>query len=141
MQGDAEIQVTGNLGADPALDVTRGGQSWTRFTVVTSPRYLDKEQGKWCDGEPTFWRVVAWGELAEHICQSLNKGDRVTVAGTVTVSKWERDGKGGLDVEVRASEVAASLRWKDVKIVKAQRASAGNAPIKEDDPWASQPTR
>lgn len=137
MQGDAQIKVTGRLTDNPALDVTRSGQSWCRFSIATNPRHFNKDTNAWEAGEASFWRVVVWGDMAEHVCESLGKGDQVVVDGTVTIGKWERENKSGLDVEIRAEEVAVSLRWKNVKVVRTERASAGQVLDKEDDPWAT----
>jgi single-strand DNA-binding protein len=137
MQGDMEVRVTGRLTEDPALGTARSGRSWTSFTVVTNPRFRDKESGTWKDGESAFWKVVAFGDLADHICQSLSKGNRVTVTGTAEYEHYEdREGNKRKDVRIVAEDVATSLRFNDVKVVKFERASQQAPAAKQEDPWS-----
>jgi single-strand DNA-binding protein len=77
-----EITVTGNLARDPDLDYTATGTTRAVFTVASNERYRDND-GEWKDG-PTSWvRCVAWRDLAEHLAETLVKGDRVIVTGAL----------------------------------------------------------
>ncbi len=44
--------------------------------------------GEWVDTEPTRHVLRAFQTLAENIVESLSKGDRVLVHGTVTTDSW-----------------------------------------------------
>jgi single-strand DNA-binding protein len=84
----------------------------------------------------SFFRVNVWRQLAEHVAESLSKGDRTVVVGRLRSRSWETpEGDKRSVVEVDADEVAPSLRW---AIAKPQRAS-GNGSAKDkgefnDDP-------
>jgi single-strand DNA-binding protein len=73
------------------------------------------------DGEPSWFTVVAFRQLAEHLAESLRKGQRVIVDGQLRVSNWERDGKSGTNVEVIAADVAPSLLFGTATFTKAAR--------------------
>lgn len=138
MQGHARIEIQGYLADHPEVRVSTGGVAVTKLVVMDRPRHFDKAQNKWVDGESTPWRVTCFRELAEYVAESCPKGARVMVTGTVFREKFDRtDGTTGHSWTVHADEVGLSLRWGSAKVVKTDRASTGEAPGKEDDPWAT----
>jgi single-strand DNA-binding protein len=80
-----------------------------------------------------------WRDLAEHAAESLNKGTRVIVSGTLRQRSYETDPKGNGDNgkrtvwEIRATEIGAALSYATAKVTKAKRDSA---PLPED-PYAN----
>jgi catechol 2,3-dioxygenase-like lactoylglutathione lyase family enzyme len=82
--------------------------------------------GEWVDAEPIRHVVRAFRTLAENIVESLAKGDRVFVHGTVTTDAWtdEQSGEKRTAQRVLADIVGPSLRWATARITKAFRSSA-----------------
>jgi single-strand DNA-binding protein len=114
---DTHVTVTGNLTADPELKYTTNGAAVANFRIAVTARVRDGET--WRDGETSFFRVNAWRQLAEHVTDSLAKGDRAIVVGRLKSRSWETaEGEQRSVVEVDADEVAPSLRW---AIAKPQR--------------------
>ena len=75
-----------------------------------TPRVKDGEG--WRDGDTSFFRVTAWRDLAEHVTDSLSKGDRALVVGRLKTRSWETpEGERRSTVEVEAEEVGPSLKW------------------------------
>jgi single-strand DNA-binding protein len=129
------ITVTGNLTGDPELRYTPTGAAVAQFTVASNERYR-ANNGEWQDGPTSFVRCNAWRDLAEHTAESLSKGDRVVVTGTLRQRDYEaKDGSKRTVWELAVSEVGAALKYATVKISKARR---DGAPIPED-PWANGP--
>lgn len=129
-----DITVTGNLTGDPELRFTATGVPVATFTVASNERFKDRA-GEWQDGATSFVRCNAWRDLAEHVAESLAKGDRVMVAGTLRQRDYEtKEGEKRTVWEVQAAEVGAALRYATVKISKIQR---DHVPPPED-PWADQ---
>ena len=63
-----------------------------------------------------------WRQLAEHVTDSLSKGDRAVVIGRLKSRSWETpEGERRSVVEVEADEVAPSLRWATAKPQRAAR--------------------
>lgn len=65
--------------------------------------------GKNPDGswkESTWVEVSYWGKYAQEKAERLRKSARVTVTGRIGLRKWEKDGKSGVSLELRASEVS-----------------------------------
>ncbi len=99
------IIIVGRLGTEPEMRYTNSGQPVTNFSVADNRRYTG------ADGQPreeTVWfRVTAWGRLAETCNQYLSQGRQVAVEGRMKpVQIWEgRDGQPRANLEVTARSV------------------------------------
>ena len=105
------IILVGNLGRDPEMRYTPGGQAVTNFSVAVDDSYTNSNGER---VERTIWiRVSTWGKLAENCNQYLAKGRRVLVEGRLTVDAatggpriWTRqDGTAAANYEVTAQVV------------------------------------
>jgi single-strand DNA-binding protein len=118
---DTHVTITGNLTDDPELKFTPTGAPVANFRIAVTARVRDGET--WRDGDTSFFRINVWRQLAEHVADSLAKGDRAVVIGRLRSRSWETpDGERRSVVEVEADEVAPSLRW---AIAKPDRTSNG----------------
>lgn len=82
----------GNLGADPELKFTQGGQAVLKLRLATASSWLDKGGER---KERTDWHtVIFWGKRAEGLNKILSKGSRVYVEGSIQTRSWE-DKDGG----------------------------------------------
>ena len=140
-QGAPSITLIGNLTADPELRFTPSGQAVANFTVASTARFFDKQTSEWQDGDTTFVRCSVWRDMAENVAESLTKGTRVVVTGTLKVRQYEtREGGKGTSVECDVEEVGASLKWASAKLTRTRSSHGGSAPARADDhgdPWAS----
>src|SRR5262245_22711638 len=85
--GVNKVILIGNLGADPDLRYTSGGQAVCDLRVATNESWNDKNGQK---QERTEWhRVVFWGKPAEIIKQYLSKGRRIYIEGRLQTRSWE----------------------------------------------------
>ena len=83
-----KVIVIGNLGRDPELRYTKGGQAVVNFSVATTERFGGREGGE--PQERTEWhRIVAWGKLAELANEYLSKGRQVYIEGRLQTRQWE----------------------------------------------------
>ena len=128
MAGETILEIVGNLTADPELKATPSGKMVVSFTVVSTPRSFDKQSNGWKDGDPLFMRCSAWGQLAENVAESLNKGVRVMVQGRLTQRSYEtKQGEKRTVLELQADEVAACLKFARVKVIRAERGGPGQS--------------
>src|SRR3712207_7318544 len=98
--------IIGNLGRDPEMRYTPSGQAVTQFTVAVNRNYRD-QQGEWQE-ETEWFRVVAWGPLAERIAENLRKGRKVYVEGRIQTRQWEdQSGQKRYTTELIAQTVTA----------------------------------
>lgn len=106
------VQLLGNLGADPELRHTQGGQSVLNIRLATTESYLDRNKER---QEKTEWHsVTLWGNRAEALSQILRKGSQIFVEGRLQTSKYQdREGNDRYKTEVVALNVILTGRKGD----------------------------
>ncbi|GAA4895718.1 single-stranded DNA-binding protein [Actinomycetospora straminea] len=117
---ETTLTIVGNLTDAPELRYLPSGAARAGFTVASTPRRFDRQAGEWTDGDALFLRGVAWGPLAEHIAESLNKGDRVVVNGRLRQRSFETaEGQRRQVIELEVDELGVSLRYATARPVRA----------------------
>jgi single-strand DNA-binding protein len=103
-EGLNRVMLLGNLGADPELRMTSGGQAVLKLRLATSETYMDKNRTR---QERTEWHnVVIWGKRAEALAKILTKGTRIFVEGGLRTSSYDdRDGNKRYRTEVVCSNI------------------------------------
>jgi single-strand DNA-binding protein len=98
------VMLLGNLGADPELRTTNGGQSVLKLRLATTESYLDRNRVR---QERTEWHsVVIWGRRAEALSRFLSKGTKLFVEGGLRTSSYEdREGNKRYKTEVVANNI------------------------------------
>ncbi len=61
------------------------------FKVASTARRLDRDSGRWVDGNSLRVRVNCWRKLAEGVAASVMVGDPVVVAGRLYTRDWTDD--------------------------------------------------
>ena len=106
------ITIVGNLTADPELRFTPSGDAVANFTIASTPRRFDRQANDWTDGDTMYLDASAWRDMAENVAETLVKGARVIVTGSLKVRYWEdKDGNRRTSYELDVTEVGASLRF------------------------------
>src|SRR5687767_6582246 len=81
------VMLLGNLGADPELRMTSGGQAVLKLRLATSESYLDRNRVR---QERTEWHsVTVWGKRAEALAKILSKGSRIFIEGGLRTSSYD----------------------------------------------------
>ncbi|WP_158892675.1 single-stranded DNA-binding protein [Amycolatopsis anabasis] len=144
MAGDTFLPLIGNLAADPELRFTPTGKAVCGFGVISTPRTFDRQSGGWKDGTGMYMRCTAWDAMAEHIAESLRRGDRVVVYGKLGQRNWEdKEGNKRSSIELTVEEIGPSLRFATARITKATRTNTTNRPAAQEapaDPWEQSTT-
>ena len=103
-----KVILVGNLGRDPEVRYTSGGQAVASLRVATSRSWTDKQSGQ--KKEETEWHEVeVWGKQAEQCGEYLSKGRQVYVEGRLKTDKWQ-DKATGQD-KFRVKVVAENVRF------------------------------
>jgi single-strand DNA-binding protein len=131
MASDNHTTIVGNLVDDPELRFTNSGTAVANLRVAVTQRI--QQDGQWRDGETSFFRVNVWRGQAEHLADSLAKGDRVMVTGRLRQRTWETaEGDKRSVTELEAEEVGASLKFATAKVERAPtRSTSERAPARE----------
>lgn len=99
-----KVMLIGNLGADPELKVTSGGQAILKLRIATAESYVDKQTNE--RKERTEWHsVTLWGKRAEGLARILKKGSRIFVEGSLRTSSYDKDGEKRYRTEINAINV------------------------------------
>lgn len=103
-EGLNRVMLLGNLGADPELRMTSGGQAVLKLRLATSETYMDRDRAR---QERTEWHnVVIWGKRAEALSKILTKGSRIFVEGGLRTSNYEdREGNKRYRTEIVTSNI------------------------------------
>ena len=114
------VTVIGNLVEDPELRFTPSGVALAKIRVAVNRRWRD-QAGEWQE-ETSFFGGTLWREAAENAAESLTKGARVIITGSLEQRQWEtQEGDKRSVVEIRIDEMGPSLRWATASITKTAR--------------------
>ncbi|MEV4714476.1 single-stranded DNA-binding protein [Micromonospora sp. NPDC049374] len=89
---DTYMTIVGNVLTAP--EWRRTAQSNTlvaNFKVASTARRLDRDSGRWVDGNSLRVRVNCWRKLAEGVAASVMVGDPVVVCGRLYTRDWVDD--------------------------------------------------
>lgn len=112
--------IVGRLGSDPNMRYTPTGQAVTSFSVATDRQYTD-QAGKSVK-ETVWFKVSAWGKLAETCNNYLQKGKLVLVEGRLSEPKPWKD----LNNEYHAS---LEMTAQTVKFLSEKEAESEDIPF------------
>jgi single-strand DNA-binding protein len=117
-------QAAGEFGVvnTPEIKFGSSGSAYLDIRGVNKKRVRDAN-GAWSDGEPTFIDIRVIGKTAEHLYESIAKGDSIVVIGDIEGREYEKDGVRRTSYRLVASSVGISTRWHPVRTPKAMEAA------------------
>ena len=108
---DTNIVVVGNVLTAPEWRRTATTNSLVaNFKVASTARRLERDTGRWVDGNSLRVRVNCWRKLAEGVASSVMVGDPVVVVGRLYTRDWtDADGNSRTMYEMEAVAVGHDL--------------------------------
>jgi single-strand DNA-binding protein len=103
------VKVAGLVATTPRHIITSDGVEITSFRLAASRRRFDEATGVWVDSETNWYTVTCKGRLAINVNVSVNKGDRVFVAGLLKIRDWQTTDNAGTNVEIEAALIGHDL--------------------------------
>jgi single-strand DNA-binding protein len=103
-----KVTLIGNLGNDPEVRSTTGGNRVATFSLATSRTWNDASGAK---QEKTEWhRCVVWNtkgsQLADIVEKYVKKGDKLYVEGRIEYRQWQdKDGQTRYSTEINVREL------------------------------------
>src|SRR3982750_4590930 len=103
-----KVTLIGNLGNDPEVRSTTGGNRVANFSLATSRSWNDASGTK---QEKTEWhRCVVWNskssQLADIVERYVKKGDKLFVEGRIEYRQWQdKDGQTKYSTEINVREL------------------------------------
>ena len=103
-----KVTLIGNLGADPEVRSTNGGNRVASFSLATSRSWNTPSGDR---QEKTEWhRCVVWNtkgsQLADIVEKYVKKGDKIYVEGRIEYRQWtDKDGQTRYTTEINVREL------------------------------------
>ena len=103
-----KVTLIGNLGNDPEVRATPGGNRVATFSLATSRSWNDASGSK---QEKTEWhRCVVWNskssQLADIVERYVKKGDKIYVEGRIEYRQWQdKEGQTRYSTEINVREL------------------------------------
>ncbi|SCL18066.1 single-strand DNA-binding protein [Micromonospora nigra] len=89
---DTYVTIVGNVLTAPEWRrTTQSNTLVANFKVASTARRLDRDTGRWVDGNSLRVRVNCWRRLAEGVASSVMVGDPVVVCGRLYTRDWTDD--------------------------------------------------
>ena len=102
MQVNNLVVLTGRLVATPEIKTIPSGAKVASFCVAIDRRYAKQGEEKQTD----FINCVAWDKRAEFVSKYFEKGNAISVVGSIQSRKYEdKDGNKRTAYEVKCDEV------------------------------------
>ena len=121
---DNSVTLVGNLVDDPELRFTPVGVAMAKVRFAVNRRYQTNDE--WQE-ETSFFGGTCWRDMAENVAESLQKGSRVIVTGSLEQRTWEtQEGDKRSVVEVRIDDIGPSVRWATATVTRTPRSGGGD---------------
>ncbi|MEV4122464.1 single-stranded DNA-binding protein [Micromonospora sp. NPDC049645] len=86
---DTNVTIVGNVMTAPEWRrTTQSNTLVANFKVASTARRLNRDSGRWVDGNSLRVRVNCWRKLAEGVAASVMVGDPVVVCGRLYTRDW-----------------------------------------------------
>ena len=130
---ETPMTITGNVCDEPKLRLTSSGHSVANLRVASTPRRYDQRTGSWIDGTTLFVNVTCWRALADHVGDSIHKGDPVVVTGRYTSRTYEVGEQLRYTQVLEATSLGHDLARGTTVFTKAARAAATASYVPADE--------
>ncbi len=116
------ITTEGNLTTDPELRFTKTtGQAVCTIRLAVSSRRKNID-GEYEDTPAVFYEATVWGQLAEHLADTVHRGDRLLVHGSTHDEEWtDREGGTRTKHVIQVNAVGVSLRYATATVHRAAK--------------------
>lgn len=123
-----EVTLVGNVGADPEVRSTTGGNRVATITLATSRQWQDRSG---TPQEKTQWhRLVLWNaergqKLADLAEKYIRKGDKLLAKGEIEYRQWQdKEGQTRYTTEITVKEIILLSPKRDAEGNASPRAGA-----------------
>ena len=136
--GINKVILLGNLGADPELRTTAGGDAVATISIATSDSWKDKNTGE--EQQKTEWhRVVFFRRMAEVVGQYLKKGSSVYIEGQLQTNSYEDKNTGekkfSTQIVARDMQMLGSRNSSETQSNSTEEASMDQTPMDDEIPF------
>ena len=130
----------------PELRFSAQGTAVLKLRLAFNARKKD-DHGNWVDGDSLYIDGTVFGQHAENIASTLEKGMEAVVSGRLRTESWEKDGRKQSKTVLMVDSIGPSLRFATARVEKtggsgtghrdARQAAQAGASAPAEDPWAT----
>src|SRR6476469_2354192 len=121
---ETSITGHGNVVSEPVERQARNGSTYTTFRVATTP-YRRTPDGKFVDGDTSFYDVIAFNALAANVASALRKGQPVIVTGHLSIKPYlSNDGTPRTSPQIDAAHIGHDMSGGRATFERVSRAAA-----------------
>lgn len=122
MSDPTTVCITGTV-TRSELKYLPSGMAITEFGVAVNERVKNKQTGQWEDGDASFFDCTVFGDMAENVAESIDKGTRVIIKGRLKMDAWEdrETGAKRTKIKVIVDDMGPELRWATAQVQKINR--------------------
>lgn len=136
--GINKVILLGNLGADPELRTTAGGDAVATISIATSDSWKDKNTGE--EQQKTEWhRVVFFRRMAEVVGQYLKKGSSVYIEGQLQTNSYEDKNTGekkySTQIVARDMQMLGGRNSSETQSNTSEEATMDQTPMDDEIPF------
>jgi single-strand DNA-binding protein len=132
---------------EPDLRYSASGGAVVKVRLAFNSRKKD-QAGQWVDDASFFITATAFGQAAENIASTLQRGMEVVVSGRMKTDSWEtKEGEKRSGPSLLLDSVGPSLRFATARVEKVGGSGQGRQEFQQargaqqggpsGDPWAS----
>lgn len=121
------IFAVGRVGGAPTMRTTQKGDLQAKFRLCITDRFYDRGTGEFRDGDTSWVSVLAYRRLAEHVRDSVDKGQLVMVSGKFKLASWEGEHGTRNDLEITADHIGPDLAGAPVRVLPKPRREVAEA--------------
>ena len=98
------VTLVGRPGAEPEMRNFNNNMKVARFRIAVNERHRNANN-EWVT-DTQWFPVVAWGNVAERVMKSVQKGKQVAVKGSLRNNEWTDDkGQRHSTTEVKITDI------------------------------------
>ncbi|MFE1451938.1 single-stranded DNA-binding protein [Streptomyces olivaceoviridis] len=136
---------TARLIDNPDLRFSAQGTAVVKLRLAFNARRKD-DNGQWVDGDSFFIDGKVFGQHAQNLADTLERGMEVVVSGRLKTEKWEtREGEKRSGPSLLVDSIGPSLRFATARVEKAGGSGSGQRDARQaaqrggaaEDPWAT----
>jgi single-strand DNA-binding protein len=101
VQSPNQVQLLGNIGQEVELRELQTGKKLARVSLATNEY---KQSAGGAPEKITTWHnLIAWGNLAEEMSSTLQKGQKIFVEGKIQYRSYEKNGEKRYSTEIQVT--------------------------------------
>ena len=136
--GINKVILVGNLGKDPDMRYTAGGDAVANLSIATSESWNDNQTGE--KKEKTEWhRVVFFRRIAEVCGEYLKKGSSVYIEGQLQTNSYEDKNTGekkySTQIVARDMQMLGSRNNSETQSNSSEESSMDQTPMDDEIPF------